>query len=66
MGILAKDNRQLILVYSEDSTLGKKMVPYVESMDKAVRLININKENLSDTIWIELVALLNVKTDCQN
>ncbi|WP_299130640.1 hypothetical protein [uncultured Winogradskyella sp.] len=61
MGILAKHNRQLIYIYSEDSILGNNMLPYVKSMDKAVRLININKENLSDTIWIELAAILNIQ-----
>ncbi len=59
MGILARDNKQMIYIYSEDSSLGKRILPYVECMSKRVRVINLNKESISDTIWVEISSLLN-------
>ena len=61
MGVLAKDNRQLIFIYSEDSRLGELVLPHVKSIDKAIRLININTESISNTIWVEIAALLEVE-----
>lgn len=58
MGVLAKSNKQLIYIYSEDSVFGKKLLPYVESMQKPTRVININKEKISDTVWMEIVGML--------
>lgn len=59
MGQLATDNKQLIFIYSDESNLGKRLLPYIRSADKAVRLININEECIADTIWIEIAAMLN-------
>lgn len=61
MGVLATNNRQLIYIYSEDSRLGKEVLSYVQGIDKALRIININKESISDTIWIEIADLLDMQ-----
>lgn len=60
MGILARDNKQLIFIYSEDSSLGQRILPYVKCMDKRARVINLNKESISDSIWAEIISLLNI------
>ena len=59
MAILSRDNKQLIYIFSNDSILGKKLMPYLETSEKRVRKININKESVSDTIWIEIAGILN-------
>jgi len=59
MGHLATNNRQLIYIYSEDSTLGQRILPYVKCLKKPVRIININNESIADTIWLEVAAMLD-------
>lgn len=59
MGILATHNKQLIFIYSENSSLGNRILPYVNSINKSIRLININQEPIADTIWIEIASILN-------
>lgn len=61
MGILATDKKQIILIYSEDSSLGKKTRARVENVDLAKRIININDESISKTIWLEIAELLNTE-----
>lgn len=58
MGILATDNRQLIYIYSEASQLGKKVLAYINAIDRPKRIININEESISKTIWLEIAAML--------
>jgi len=61
MGVLATDKRQLIYIYSEDSRLGKEVLSYIQGIDKALKVININKETISGTIWTEIASLLNLE-----
>lgn len=61
MSILATDKKQLIYIYSEDSPMGKRVLPYALSSKKPLRTININKEPIADTIWVEIAEMLNVK-----
>lgn len=61
MGVLATNNRQLIFIYSEESRIGKKALAYIQDFDKALRVININKEAISQTIWVEIAAMLQVE-----
>tara|TARA_R110002049_G_scaffold302713_2_gene496088 strand:+ start:24128 stop:24589 length:462 start_codon:yes stop_codon:yes gene_type:complete len=58
MGILATDNKQLIFIYSESSEIGNKALAYVNAIDKPKRIININEEAISKTIWLEISAML--------
>ena len=60
MGVLATNKNQIIYIYSEDSILGKKLLPYVESSKKPTRVININVEKITGTIWAEILELLNI------
>jgi len=59
MGVLATDNRELIYIYSDQSNLGKDVLPYAHSSDKALRVINIEKEKISDTVWLEIADLVD-------
>lgn len=59
MGVLATDNKELIYIYSDRSDLGKKMLAYAESNEKPLRAINIEKEKISDTVWLEIADILH-------
>ena len=61
MGILATDEKQLIFIYSEDSRLGKEVLSYVNAINKPKRIININNEAITKTIWLEITAMLNTE-----
>lgn len=59
MGQLAKNNRQLIYIFSEKSRLGKQILAYVKTINRPVRIINLDNESIADTIWIEIASMLN-------
>ncbi|WP_111310016.1 hypothetical protein [Confluentibacter sediminis] len=59
MGILAIDDKELIYIYSDQSDLGKKVLAYAQSSDKALRVINIEKESISDSIWLEIAEMVD-------
>lgn len=59
MGILATHDRELIYIYSDQSNLGKELLAYAHSSNKALRTINIEKEKISDTIWLEIADLVD-------
>lgn len=63
MSILARDKKQLTYIYSSSSDLGKKVLGYVKAIDKNVEVIDIDKEKLGDTIWVELRDELNMSFD---
>ncbi|MGE5944496.1 MAG: arsenate reductase family protein [Flavobacteriales bacterium] len=59
MGVLAINNRELVYIYSDQSDLGKKILAYAQSNDKPIRAINIEKEKISDTVWLEIADLVD-------
>lgn len=59
MGVLAISDKELIYIYSDQSDIGKKMLAYAQSSEKPVRAINIEKEKISDTIWLEIADILD-------
>ena len=59
MGILATDNKQSIYIYSESSELGEAGFNCIQHLKHDVRCVNINKEALSDTIWLEIADMLH-------
>lgn len=58
MAILKTNKRQLIYIYSGTSIFGKKLLPYLSTSKKAVRVIDIDKEKISNTIWVEISKLV--------
>jgi len=60
MSILARDKRQLTYIYSSQSHLGKQVLGYIQGMDKKISVIDISKDKLGDTIWIELADNLGL------
>jgi len=60
MSILAHDKRQLTYIYSSSSHLGKQVLGYVQGINKKIEVIDITKEKISDSIWVELAENLNL------
>ena len=54
MGVIAQDNKQMNFYYSEDSSIAKQALGYLEASDKKIQLININETKLTGTQWAEL------------
>lgn len=59
MKTLASNPKQLIYIYSENSDLGKRILPYIISNELPAQTINLNKSPLSQTIWAEIIEKLN-------
>jgi len=60
MGVLANDKEQLTYIYSSESDLGRKVLGYVEAIDKGIRTVDISMDNLGDTVWVEITDLLGI------
>ena len=60
MSILARNKRQLTYIYSSLSHLGKQVLGYVLGTKKKIEIIDIAKEKISDTVWIEIAENLNL------
>lgn len=60
MGVLAKDERQLSYLYSSESDLGRKVLGYVEGIDKKIRTVDVMRDNLGDTAWTEVAEMLGM------
>lgn len=60
MTLLARNDNQITFIYSSTSHLGKQVLGYLKGAQKDVEVIDISKENIGDSIWIELAENLNV------
>jgi len=60
MSILARNKRQLTYIYSSLSHLGKQVLGYVLGTKKKIEIIDIAKEKISDTVWVEIAENLNL------
>ncbi len=60
MTLLARDTNQITFIYSSTSHLGKQVLGYLKGTKKDVETIDISKETIGDSLWIELAENLNV------
>jgi arsenate reductase len=60
MPMIATDKNQLTLIYNSNSYLGKQVAGYVQGIQKKIDLIDITEQQLKDSIWIELSAMLDM------
>lgn len=61
MGAIAKDDHQLTLYFNSKSTMGKQTKAYVTTSSKKINSIDISKEKLTGTQWVELADNLGVE-----
>ena len=63
MGVLSRNKNQLTYIYSEKSNWSLKMLAILQTSNKKLLALNIDKEDLGDTIWVEVAALLKKPID---
>ncbi|QQX76198.1 MULTISPECIES: arsenate reductase family protein [Aequorivita] len=61
MGVIARDEKQLTLIYSSNTRVGKRAYAYLKGFDKNFLGIDIAKTKVSDTQWVEIADALNIK-----
>ncbi|XLS30567.1 arsenate reductase family protein [Flavobacteriaceae bacterium M23B6Z8] len=61
MSIIAKDKNTITLIYNSETSLGKQTYPYVKSMDKPTRFIDISKDNVTGTQWAEVAQMIGIE-----
>ncbi len=61
MGIIARDERQLTLIYSSNTRVGRHTLSYLTGIDKPYLAIDIAKTKVGDTAWVEIADALGVK-----
>ncbi len=60
MGIIAKDDRQLTVIYSSNTDIGKKVHAYATAARDKLLAIDIAKTKVSDSQWAEIATNLGV------
>lgn len=61
MGIIARDNKQLTLIFSSNTRVGKHTLSYLTGINEKYLAIDIAKSKVGDTIWVEIADALGVK-----
>jgi arsenate reductase-like glutaredoxin family protein len=61
MGVIARNENQLTLIYSSNTRIGKHTLSYLTGMDGKYLDIDIAKTKVSDTQWVEIADSLGVK-----
>ncbi len=60
MSVLARNENQITFIYSSLSPLDKKLLGYLKGTKMKVESIDIAQEQLSDTIWLEVIENLGL------
>lgn len=61
MGVIARNERQLTLIYSSNTRVGRHTLSYLTGMDAKYLAIDLAKTKVSDTQWAEIAEALGVK-----
>ncbi len=61
MGAIARNDKQVTLIYSSNTRVGKRAIAYLNGIDKKFLDIDISKTKVSDTQWVEIADALGVK-----
>lgn len=61
MGIIARNDNQLTLIYSSNTRVGTHTLSYLTGIDKKYLAIDIAKTKVGDTMWVEIAEALGVK-----
>jgi len=61
MSIFATNNRQLIFIYSETCPLIAEYLQLLQKVLVPIRIINIDREELAEDIWIDISKMLKMK-----
>jgi len=61
MGVIARNDKQLTLIYSSNTRVGTHTLSYLTGIDKKYLAIDLSKTKVSDTQWAEIADALGVK-----
>lgn len=61
MGVIARNERQLTLIYSSNTRVGRHTLSYLTGTDEKYLAIDLAKTKVSDTQWAEIAEALGVK-----
>lgn len=61
MGVIARDDNQLTLIYSSNTRVGKHTLSYLTGIDERYLSIDLARTKVSDTQWVEIAADLGVE-----
>ncbi|RFN58223.1 arsenate reductase family protein [Marixanthomonas ophiurae] len=58
MGGIARDDRQLTLIYSSNTRVGKHTLSYLQGIDEKIEAVDISKVKVTGTQWVELAKAM--------
>lgn len=61
MGIIARDNNQITIIYSSNTRVGRHTLSYLAGTNKPYLAIDLVKTKITGTQWVELANAMNVK-----
>ncbi len=61
MGVIARNEKQLTLIYSSNTRVGRHTLSYLTGMEEKYLAIDLAKTKVSDTQWAEIAETLGVK-----
>ncbi len=61
MGVIARNDKQLTLIYSSNTRVGRHTLSYLTGIDEKYLAIDLAKTKVADTQWAEIAAALGVK-----
>lgn len=61
MGIIARDDNQLTLIYSSNTRVGTHTLSYLTGIDKPYLAIDLAHTKVGDTMWVEIAESLKCK-----
>lgn len=61
MGAIARDDRQVTLIFNSQTRVGKHTLSYLTGIDEPYLAIDISKTKVPDTQWVEIAEELGVK-----
>ncbi len=61
MGVIARDENQLTLIYSSNTRVGRWTLSYLEGIDKPFLAIDLAKTKVADTQWAEIADSMGVR-----
>lgn len=61
MGVIARDEKQLTLIYSSNTRVGTHTLSYLTGINEKYLAIDLAKTKVSDTQWADIAAALGVK-----
>ncbi|MEH6762995.1 MAG: hypothetical protein V7655_00725 [Aequorivita antarctica] len=61
MGVIARNDKQITLIYSSNTRIGTHTLSYLAGSDERYLAIDLAKTKVSDTQWAEIADELGVK-----